>query len=172
MIRRFATRGWKAATRRKVLIVGLFVVALTLVLGVAPPAGATGPTVPFKARAIGHDTSESFGADGIHLTSVTTGQGIEIGAFTQTLDYVISYDLVHFAGTSTITAADGSRLLLTFQGTEPGFAAGIFPTPFAGTFTITSGTGRFAVTTGGGSIDGTDYGQGFFVFTLAGSLSP
>jgi hypothetical protein len=137
----------------------------------AAPASGPAHVMPFKAQAVGHDTSESFGADGIHLTSLVTGEGTEIGAFTQTLDYVISYDLVHLAGTSTITAADGSRLFLTFQGTEPGFADGIFPTPFAGAFAITGGAGRFAATAGGGSIDGIDYGEGSFVFTLAGSLS-
>jgi hypothetical protein len=73
---------------------------------------------------------------------------------------VISYDLVDFAGTGNITAADGSQLFLTFFGTEPGFAAQVFPTPFSGTLTITGGTGRFDAACGYGAIAGTDFGQG------------
>jgi hypothetical protein len=130
-----------------------------------------GPRVPLKATALGQDTSESFGADGIHLTSLARGHGTELGSFTQTLDYVISYNLVDFAGTGTITAADGSQLFLTFVGTEPGFATQVFPTPFSGELTITGGTGRFNAATGQGAITGTDYGQGRFAFSLDGTLS-
>src|SRR5690242_15582513 len=57
------------------------------------------PEVPFKVTAVGQDTSESFGADGIHLTSLAHGRGTELGSFSQTLDYVIFYDLIDFAGT-------------------------------------------------------------------------
>jgi hypothetical protein len=128
------------------------------------------PEVPFKVTAVGQDTSESFGADGIHLTSLARGRGTELGSFSQTLDYVISYDLVDFAGTATIAAADGSQLFLTFVGAEPGFAAQIFPTPFSGALTIAGGTGRFDGASGQGSITGTDYGRGQFVFSVDGML--
>jgi hypothetical protein len=150
-----------------------------LVFGAGPVGSALAattagvvPQVPLKATAVGHDTSESFETDGIHLTSLVNGNGTELGSFTQTLDYFISYDLVDFAGTSTITAADGSQLFLTFIGTEPGFAAQVFPTPFSGTLTIIGGTGRFRGAGGQGAIAGTDYGQGQFAFFLAGTLSP
>jgi hypothetical protein len=146
--------------------------SLALALAVAGEAAGEVTAVPFKATAAGHDTSESFGVDGIHLTSLLDGNGTELGAFTQTLDYVISYDLVDFAGTATITAADGSRLFLSFVGTEPGFAAQAFPTPFSGTFTITGGTARFAGASGQGTIAGTDYGQGQFAVSVAGTLLP
>jgi hypothetical protein len=129
------------------------------------------PQVPFNATAVGQDTSETFTADGIHLTSLVHGYGTELGTFIQTLDYVISYDLVDFAGASTITAADGSRLFLTYVGTEPGFVAQVFPTPFSGTFTITGGTGRFGGASGQGAIAGTDYGAGQFDFSVGGILS-
>jgi len=128
------------------------------------------PEVPFEVTAVGQDTSESPGADGIHLTSLARGHGTELGSFSQTLDYVISYDLIDFAGTGTITAADGSQLFLTFAGTEPGFATQIFPTPFSGALTITGGTGRFGGASGQGSIAGTDYGQGQFAFSVDGTL--
>jgi hypothetical protein len=121
--------------------------------------------------AVGQDTGESFGADGIDLTSLVHGNGTELGRFTQTLDYAVSYDPVDFAGTGTITAADGSKLFLTFVGTEPGFAAQVFPTPFSGTLAITGGTGRFDEEIGQATIAGADYGQGQFAFSVAGTLS-
>ena len=155
---------------RALTIAGLCALAVAL----AAPAGAMaarGSPVAFKARALGQDTSESFGADGVHLTSLARGNGTELGSFTQTLDYVISVDLVDFAGTSTITAADGSQLFLTFVGTEPGFAAQVFPTPFSGTLAITGGRGRFDAASGYGAIVGTDYGQGRFVFSLSETLA-
>jgi hypothetical protein len=148
-------------------LAGLCALAVALAL----PAGGAAATRQFKAIAVGQDTSESFGADGIHLASQVRGVGTELGSFTQILDYVISYDLVDFAGTGTITAADGSQLFLTFVGTEPGFAAQIFPTPFSGTLTITDGTGRFDAASGRGAIAGIDFGQGRFTFSLDGTLS-
>jgi hypothetical protein len=143
-----------------------------LFLAVVTSAAGAGMQVPFRATASGQDTSESFGVDGIHLTSVVSGRATELGKFTQTLDYVLSYDLVDFAGTGTITAADGSQLFLTDVGTEPGFAAQAFPTPFSATFTITGGTGRFSGASGQGTISGIDYGQGAFSFSVVGTLSP
>jgi len=166
-------------TRLTIAALCALAVALALPAGVAAATQPTvdpfdfpiGSQVPFKATALGQDTSESFGADGIHLTSLVRGHGTELGSFTQTLDYVISYDLVDFAGTGTITAADGSQLFLTFAGMEPGFAAQAFPTPFSGELTITGGTGRFDATSVQGAIAGTDYGQGRFAFSLDGTLS-
>jgi hypothetical protein len=146
--------------------------SLVLFLAVAGAAAGRVTQVPFKATAVGQDTSESFGVDGIHLTSLIHGHATHLGNFTQTLDYVLSYDLVDFAGTGTITAADGSQLFLTDVGTEPGFAAQVFPTPFSATFTFTGGTGRFRDASGQGVITGTDYGQGAFAFAVVGTLSP
>jgi hypothetical protein len=152
--------------------VGLVLAAsLAMGLAVVGEASVGATRVPFKATAVGRDTSESFGADGIDLTSLVHGNGTELGRFTQTLDYVISYDLVHFAGGGTITAADGSQVFSTFVGTEPGFAAQVFPTPFSGTLTIAGGTGRFDEESGQGTITGIDYGQGQFAFSIAGTLS-
>ena len=148
-------------------LTGLCALAVALAL----PAAGAAATGPLKAIALGQDTSESFGADGIHLTSQVRGIGTDLGSFTQALDYVISYDLVDFSGTGNITAADGSQLFLTFVGTEPGFAAQVFPTPFSGTLTITGGTGRFGAASGYGAIAGTDFGQGRFAFSLDGTLS-
>lgn len=149
-----------------------FAGSLVLLLTVVSPAAGGVTQVPFRATAAGQDTSESFGVDGIHLTSLIHGQATELGRFTQTLDYVLSYDLVDFAGTGTITAADGSELFLTDAGTEPGFAAQVFPTLFSATFTFTGGTGRFVGATGQGTLTGIDYGQGAFAFSVVGTLSP
>jgi hypothetical protein len=176
-----ARRGSASARNRRITLAALCCASIALATpasGIAatqptinPPDFPIGSQVPLKATARGQDTSESFGADGIHLTSLVEGDGTELGSFTQTLDYVISYDLVDFAGTGTITAADGSQLFLTFVGTEPGFAAQLFPTPFSGTLTISGGTGRFDAVGGQAAIAGTDFGQGQFAFSLNGTLS-
>jgi hypothetical protein len=149
----------------------VLVASLALALAGASEAAGAVTQLPITATAIGQDTSENFGVDGIHLTSAVQGLGTQLGSFNQTLDYVISYDLVDFAGTGTITAADGSQLFLTFTGVEPGFAAQVFPTSFSGSLTITGGTGRFSGEGGQAAISGTDYGQGHFTFSLAGTLS-
>jgi hypothetical protein len=149
-----------------------FAGSFVLFLAVVGAAAGGVKQVPFRATAAGQDTSESFGVDGIHLTSVVRGHATELGSFTQTLDYVLSYDLVDFAGTGTITAADGSELFLADVGTEPGFAAQVFPTPFSATFTFTGGTGRFMGATGQGTVSGIDYGQGAFAFSVVGTVSP
>jgi hypothetical protein len=149
----------------------LITLAAAALLAFAPAAGAAGG-VPFSGTAVGRDTSMSLESDGIHLTSVIQGTGTLVGRFTQTLDYTLSSDLVHFAGTATITAADGSTILLVDAGVEPGFASQVFPTPFDATFTVVGGTGRFAGATGGGTVSGIDFGQGAFAFTFSGGVTP
>jgi hypothetical protein len=151
--------------------IGVLIALAGMALMRAGEAAGAVTEVPFSGTAVGQDTSESFGVDGIHLTSLVRGHATELGTFTQTLDYVLSYNLVDFAGTGTITAADGSQLFLTDTGTEPGFAAQVFPTPFSATFRLTGGTGRFSGASGQGAITGTDYGQGQFAFSVAGTLS-
>jgi hypothetical protein len=132
----------------------------------AAPSAAQ--VVPFKGQAIGQDVSVTFEATGIHIIAQASGTGTGVGRFSETLDYILSYDLINFAGSATITAADGSEIFLDFEGQIPGFADQVFPLPYSGTFVLTGGTGRFRGVGGSGDLDGTDYGGGLFRLGFSG----
>ena len=141
-------------------------IACVLVVLFAGSAAAN--VVPFKGSAVGQDVSVTFEEAGIHIVAQARGTGTGLGRFVETLDYILSYDFVNFAGSATITAADGSEIFLDFEGTIPGFAGQVFPLPYSGTFTITGGTGRFDTVGGAGTIDGIDYGAGLFSLGFSG----
>ncbi|MCC7003693.1 MAG: hypothetical protein IT357_16160 [Gemmatimonadaceae bacterium] len=130
--------------------------------------GAVG--VPFRGRGEGQDVSIAFEAAGIRIIADATGNATHVGRFTERLDYVLSYDLVHFAGAATITAADGATLRIEFTGEIPGFAEQVFPLPYTSTYSIVGGTGRLSGSTGSGSLRGIDFGGGAFSFAFDGLL--
>jgi hypothetical protein len=145
---------------------------LLVVLLVAPSAASAALTsIPFKAYALAHDTSQTVEPDGIHFTSQAAGTGTYVGKFTEAIAYTLRFDFVTFSGSGTITAADGGTLSFDFQGTIPGFPGGVFPTPYQVMYSMTGGTGRFADTTGGGTAVGLDYGKGTFDQNFTGYLS-
>lgn len=125
---------------------------------------------PFSGRGDGQDVSIAFEAEGIRIIADATGHATHVGRFTERLDYVLSYDLVHFAGAGTITAADGATLRIAFTGAIPGFAEQVFPLPYTSTYSIVGGTGRLSGSTGSGSLRGIDYGGGAFSFAFDGLL--
>ena len=129
---------------------------------------AAAQAVPFHGRAIGQDVSVTFEATGIHIVAEARGTGTGLGRFIETLDYILSYDLINFAGTATIEAADGSKLFLAFAGQIPGFSSQVFPLPFSGTFVLTGGTSRFRGAGGSGVLAGIDYGGGLFELGFSG----
>jgi hypothetical protein len=131
---------------------------------------ASAEDVPFKGEASGQDQRVTLEPNGIRIISSCVGTGTQVGRFTEAIDYVLSYDLVNFAGVATFTAANGDEVSFKFQGTIPGYANQGFPTPFTATFVIIGGTGRFADATGSGTLDGVDYGQGNFAFTFDGLI--
>jgi hypothetical protein len=168
-----------AATRRRALP---SLSILLLVAGCAEsPLGPAGPfasvthggvptvSVPFDGRADGQDVSVTFEANGLHIIANASGTASGVGKFTEVLDYVLAYDFVHFAGGATITATDGAQIRLGFAGAIPGFASQVFPLPYTATYTITGGTGRLAGSTGGGALDGTDFGAGAFALSFTGT---
>jgi hypothetical protein len=128
--------------------------------------------VPFQGNGDGHDLAVVPQADGIHILAEVEAQATHLGRFTERLDYVLSYDLVHFSGTGVFTSANGDELHVTFSGTIPGFSSGSFPTPYSSNFGVTGGTGRFQDASGGGVINGQDFGNGLFSATWTGLLEP
>jgi hypothetical protein len=131
---------------------------------------AVAQDVPFQGAADGRDQSVTLEPGGIHIIALATGQATHVGRFTERLDYLLSYDLVNFAGVATITAANGDLLSLNFQGAIPGFASRHFPLPFTARFTVVGGTGRFQQATGAGDILGIDFGQGLFALAFEGQI--
>ena len=141
-----------------------FAAALSIGLTASTVAAADRPQIPFAGTSSGTDTSvaptnEYFNQ--FHITAAIKGTGSLVGQFTETLDYVATLDAegAGVEGTGVITAADGSKVYLRFEGTVPGFSpAALFPLEYSETFVITGGTGRFAGASGSGDISGVDYG--------------
>ena len=103
-----------------------------------------------------------------HIVAQASGTGTGLGRFVETLDYILSYDLINFAGSAAIASADGSEMFLDFEGQIPGFSDQVFPLPYSGTFDLTGGTGRFYRVDGSGVLDGIDYGGGLFRLGFSG----
>jgi hypothetical protein len=143
---------------------------MSLLVALCFSSVASAQDVPFKGKATGQDQSVTPEADGIRIISKCVGEATFLGRFIENIDYLFSYDLVHFAGVGTFTAANGDEVYFTFEGTIPGYVNGVFPLPFTATFVIAGGTGKFADVTGKGNLNGIDYGGGSFAFTFDGVI--
>jgi hypothetical protein len=77
------------------------------------------------------------------------------------------------SGTGTITAANGDTLNQSDTGTvcEVGATGSNVPHTFTGTYTNTGDTGRFATSSGGGSVTGGDDGYGNSNYQETGTIS-
>ena len=151
--------------------------ALACTLGAAALAGtaqtawadSSAKTIPFKASATITEwldptpTNPCAGdapAYGSAATGTSSGAGLGsvIGAFSfSAQDCVVStspYFLPPFAFNSRqflITTANGDQLIGRYQGTSQPQTSGLLV--MSGTFTITSGSGRFAYATGSGTLE-------------------
>ncbi len=135
--------------------------ALSIGLTASTVAAADRPPIPFAGTSSGFDTGAEDNHDGtFHVQAAITGNGTLVGHFTETLDYIAALDAQGgvFDGTGVITAADGSKIYLHFEGTIPGLFQRPFPLEYTETFVITGGTGRFEGASGSGDINGIDYG--------------
>ena len=173
--------------RRPLLLLAL---CMALALALATPAMAQ-TTQPITEEGTGTQelTSQPGCQNGGECTSelegsvagdpITNPDAVEPGAgitATLTADYsqveqgpTPGTFSVPTTGTATLTDADGSTLSLDVQGTYTGSTAGTGPMTFAGTFTITGGTGRFAGASGSGDLTATSQG-GTFTAQLDGEL--
>jgi hypothetical protein len=123
------------------------------VVGVAQRCGPNALTIGFEGTGIVS-----------HLGRIT-GEGSNCTEFTLATDAVGIWD-----GLATFVAADGSTISTSYEGVQHAPVAGAAVTE--STFTVVSGTGRFAdaagVWTGTGTIDFT---TGVFSGTLSGWIS-
>ena len=166
--------------------------AALLAFAAASPVALAGPTnVPFKGNVAIQETIELFPSDVVCAGSFIKGTSVAIGNATH-LGLVSGHgadcanissgppNLPSYAitnGELTVTAANGDQLTLTYSGTltpttnNPTDAqAAIYA--IAGNFRVTSGTGRFAKSTGNGFLTGSENTitrQGYLEFT--GSIS-
>ena len=88
---------------------------------------------------------------GLNITG--SGQAAHLGRITIAGPSTINLATGAQAGTSTLTAADGSELDITIAGTFT-FTSQT-DVAFSGSWTVVGGTGRFADSSGGGTYHGT-----------------
>jgi len=145
-----------------------------LVFGTVASAAAERPikgwyqvgVVPVAQRCGANALTIGFEGSGIvsHLGRIT-GTGSNCTEFSLTVESVPIYD-----GLATFVSADGSSITATYAGTQAQPVAGTAATE--STFTVLSGTGRFADAQGTWSSTGEiDFILGLFEGTLEGWLS-
>lgn len=143
-----------------------------LVFLLATSLGASGrvPSVPFNATIATEVTPLGpCGPTCLTLDIAGSGQASHMGRTTVVGPSEIDFATGEQSGTSTLMAADGSTLDISFSGSfVPGPGPG--DATFEGSWTVISGTGRFADADGGGSYWGTASGPAGEL-NLAGQIS-
>ena len=128
-------------------------------------------TVPFQATIDTAPAPVGFcGQTCLELTIPGNGTASHMGSVAMVGLTQINVATLGQTGTSTLTAADGSSLDMSFTGSFTPGPAGPSDSSFGGTWTATGGTGRFDGVSGGGTYNGTASGPVGILF-LNGSLS-
>ena len=127
-------------------------------------------TVPFHAT-IDTQVAQTgqCGTGCLQLSISGSGHGTHVGRVEIDGPSQINFGTGQQTGTSTLTAADGSTIDITFSGT---FVPGTTPgdATFQGNWSATGGTGRFDDVSGGGTYHGSASGETGTLF-LDGTLS-
>ena len=112
-----------------------------------PGSGASAngaASVPFRGSFEGSQTVTPGTPPFVTVAMEATGAGTLVGRFDIALPHTVNMATATASGTATIVAADGSRLIASFTG-----QAQVGPiVTIVEQATVTSGTGRFANTTG------------------------
>jgi hypothetical protein len=181
--------GWSAMTgNADALTIGTS--ALTTTYNFEPNNSGSAASRPFKSAGSGTETNLS--APGCQFTAAgcvvesngrATSSHLGTGPYTSDLrvDWASAYsnpDVTNAYcapanGTGTLTAANGDTLTQFESGTvcETAASAPNVPHSFTGSFFDTGGTGRFAGSTGSGTITGGDDGAGNSNYTETGTIS-
>lgn len=146
--------------------------ALTLVFAAVLPATASEQR-PFSGEltGIGIQAVQRCGPDALTLGHQVTGVATHLGRFTGTGTNCTEFTLATEAvaiwdGIVTVTAADGSTLTMSLEGSQSAPVAGV--ASYTHTDTVISGTGRFADATGVLVLTGT---IDFNTFAITGTVS-
>ena len=144
-----------------------FAVGLALALLSLPVHAES--TVPFSASV---DTQVTplgpCGATCLTINIAGTGHATHMGRIEIDGPSQINFATGAQTGTSTLTAADGSTIVMLFVGAF--IPTGPADATFQGTWTVTGGTGRFQGASGGGTYGGSAAGD-VGVLNIDGTLS-
>lgn len=159
--------------KRTIVSTGL---ALALALGAALPVSAAEER-PFVGEftGVGIGVDQRCGPDALTLGHIVSGVATHLGRFTGTgsncTEFTLATDAVAiWDGIVTVTAADGSTLTLSLEGSQSAPVAGA--ASYTHTDTVVGGTGRFADATGVLILTGTiDFNTFAITGTVAGWLS-
>ena len=144
-----------------------FALVLALFLSTAVYGGNT---VPFNATIDTEIAQTGFcGAACVSLRITGSGIGLHFGVMEIDGPLDINFATLGQTGTSTMTAADGSTLTISFTGS---FVPGAVPgdATFSGEWAVISGTRRFKNTDGEGAYSGSASGPAG-ILHLSGTLS-
>ena len=168
----FLTAKSASLNQRRVLA---FLLMVTITLALTPrPAGAT-DQVPFKASfATEFETSPGSNSCLLNVTHTGVGKATHLGRSTEvTTDQVANLCTGALTATSVYTAANGDTVASQITGRLTSMIGNTVT--FAGTYTITGGTGRFEGATGAGTFSGsavfTGPSSGIGSFALTGTIS-
>jgi hypothetical protein len=135
------------------------------------PLAFGGADQPYRAYEVGHVTALVPTAAGAHVEASLSGYGTVTGAYTGTLSYDVTVDLVtqirSFTGQARITTASGDELFGEARGRNDEATP---PFIYSGIFRITGGTGRFLNARATGRLFGYDPSQGEFTTFYDGQL--
>jgi hypothetical protein len=155
--------------KRSIVSTGL---ALALALGAALPVSAA-ERRPFSGEltGVGIAAEQRCGPDALTLGHQVTGVATHLGHFTGTGTNCTEFTLATEAvaiwdGLVTVTAADGSTLTLSLEGSQSAPVAGV--ASYSHTDTVIAGTGRFADASGVLVLTGT---IDFNTFAITGTVS-
>ena len=154
--------------RRPILAVAGLALALG---GIAPiDVGAT-TSVPFRGWDVGGFVLPGACAGGVTVDIDGAGRATHLGRYEYSALECFNPDAGTFAGTATITAADGATLSGHYAGTVAG-TADPNVISYSENLVIDDGTGRFAGASGHLTVDGlANLATGAYSQTLSGSLT-
>ncbi len=156
-----------SANVRAILLIA--VVGLALVLGLASPAAA-GDQVPFKGRLDGTVTITPVVPPFASVFAEGTGNATHLGRFTWEFPHLVNLAVSTAEGTYTLTAANGDTLTIDVTGQATEIAPGVLAIVERGI--ITSGTGRFADSTGSFTLEHTTFlASGLTTGSFEGTIS-
>ena len=155
------------------LLIPLFLACFAAVFISAPTPAVAADQVPFNASFTTEFTTEFVPP--FYLRVFVTGQGnaSHMGRTSAvTTDQLINLQDGSGTATYTLTAANRDTVVVAISAQNTNIPGGVM---FAGDYTVSGGTGRFAGATGSGSIAGsalfTGPNNGVGSFTLVGTIS-